>query len=489
MLIYTSTLIMGIKKNFVYSSILAVSGYIFPLLTFPYVSRVLGVTNIGICNFIDSIINYFVLFSMMGIAATGIREVAQHKNDKSTLSNVFSSLLTINAIATFIVLVVLVLVTCFVPQIREYWQLMFIGGTKVLFNLFLIEWFFQGIENFKYITIRSLIIKILFVLSVFIFIRNADDYKIYFTLMCLLVAVNAIYNWFYRRKFVLFDIHNITLKKYYKSFLTIGTYKLLTSMYTSFNVAFLGFVGGNTEVGYYTTATKLYAIILSLFTAFTGVMLPRMSVLMSEGNIHEVKCLISKSFDILLFLSFPVIAWSVVYAPEIIRLIAGVGYEGAILPMRIVMPLILIIGTEQILVIQILYPLRADKSILINSIIGASVGIIANLLFVHYYLSIGSSVVWILSECAVLISSAYFVWKLTGIKLPVKSFIINFAYSIFFFIICLGIRHCTMNYWGLAISALVCGALAFALQIFINKNKFVMNTIHLRNKKKESYNK
>jgi len=475
---------MGIKKNFAYNSILTISGYIFPLLTFPYVSRVLGVTNVGICNFMDSVINYFILFSMMGIGVTGIREVAKNKNDRKSLSNVFSSLLTLNAIATIIILIILILVTCFVPKLREHWQLMCVGGVKVLFNLFLIEWFFKGLEEFRYITIRSLIIKVSFVLSVFIFVRKADDYKIYFTLMCLLVVVNAICNWFYRRKFILFDIHNITLKNYYKPFLMIGTYMLLTSMYTSFNVAFLGFVGGETEVGYYTTATKLYTIILSLFTAFTSVMLPRMSALVSEGNIERVKNLTSKSFDILFCFSFPLIIWSVIFAPEIIRILAGTGYEGAILPMRIVVPLVLIIGLEQILVLQILMPFRADKYILINSIIGALVGIIANLLLVNRFLSVGSSIVWILSECAVLISAAYFVWKLIRIKLPVKSFIVNFVYGIAFFVICLVIRYYIANYWGMVISAFICGVLALALQIFISKNTLVINIIRLRNKEK-----
>lgn len=466
---------MGIKKNFVYNSILTISGYFFPLLTFPYVSRVLGVSNIGICNFIDSIINYFVLFSMMGIAAIGIREIAKNKNDKKYLSNVFSNLMALNAISTFLVLIILVLVTCFVPKLREHWQLMCIGGVKIMFNLFLIEWFFKGLENFKYITIRSLIIKIFFVLSVFIFVRKADDYKIYFTLMSLLVVVNAIYNWFYRRKFVVLNFHNISLKIYCKSFLTIGSYLLLTSMYTSFNIAYLGFVGGDTEVGFYTTATKLYAIILSVFSAFTGVMLPRMSTLVSEGSIEEVKRLTLKSFDILLFFSFPLIALCIVFAPEIIRILAGNGYEGAILPMRIIMPLVLIIGLEQILVLQILMPFKADKYILINSIIGALVGITANLLLVNKFLSIGSSVVWILSECTVLISSAYFVQKLIKIKLPVKLFIVNSAYAIVFFAVCLTIKHYAGNYWGLAISVLSCGVVALVLQIFVSKNKFAIN--------------
>lgn len=133
---------------------------------------------------------------------------------------------------------------------------------------------------------------------------------------------------------------------------------MLTSMYTSFNVTFLGFVTNVTEVGYYTTATKLHGIILAFFTAFTGVMLPRMSALVAENRMDEVKRLINKSFDLLFMISIPLIVFSIYFAPEIIYLISGNGYEGAITPMRMVMPLVLIIGMEQILIVQLLMPLK-----------------------------------------------------------------------------------------------------------------------------------
>lgn len=178
-------------------------------------------------------------------------------------------------------------------------------------------------------------------------------------------------------------------------------------MYTSFNVAYLGFVANETEVGYYTTATKLYSILLALFTAFTGVLLPRMSSLLAENKLDEFKLLLQKSVNILFTFSIPVIIISTIMAPEIIQIIAGKGYEGAIIPMRIVMPLMLIIGYEQIMVIQTLMPLRKDKAILYNSILGATTGVLMNVLLVSTYKSIGSSIVWVTSELVVLTASQF----------------------------------------------------------------------------------
>ena len=135
---------MSIRRNFVYSCILTVANYIFPLLTYPDVSRVLGVTNVGICNFVDSIINFFILFSMMGITTLGIREIAGTAADKDKRGRVFSSLFILNAIATLIMFVLLCICMYLVPQFKEYKELMYVGAAKLLANLFLVEWFFKG---------------------------------------------------------------------------------------------------------------------------------------------------------------------------------------------------------------------------------------------------------------------------------------------------------------------------------------------------------
>ena len=158
----------SIKRNFFYSSILTTANYIFPLLTFPYVSRVLGVTNIGIVNFVDSVIHYFILVSMMGINIVGIREVAKCKKNKEELSQTFSGLFWLNSITTIVALALLAVVTLAFEQIRTYWHLVAVGALKLLLNYMLIEWLYKGLEEFKYITYRTILIKILYVISIFI---------------------------------------------------------------------------------------------------------------------------------------------------------------------------------------------------------------------------------------------------------------------------------------------------------------------------------
>lgn len=420
----------SIKKNFLYSSILTSANYIFPLLTYPYVSRVLGVTNIGICNFVDSIIHYFILISMMGIGVVGIREIAKDKYNRKELDSTFSALFWINTITTSIAFLILIAATLCIDQLRERWQMMAIGGLKLLMNYMLIEWLYKGLEEFKFITIRTLIIKAMYVTAVFVFVRCSADYPVYYLLSVLMIVLNSVVNIVYARHFVSLQVRHVNISRFIKPFCILGVYSLLTAMYTSFNVAYLGFVAGDTEVGYYTTATKLYSIFIALFTAFTGVMLPRMSSLIAENKIEEYKAKLAKAYNVLFAFSTPLIIFTIIYAPSIIYIIAGAGYEGAIIPMRIVMPLILIIGYEQILIVQGLMPLKKDNAIFRNSIIGAVIGLVLNLILVSSLKSVGSSIVWLVSEIVVLSSAQYYVWKYLEIQFPWKILLCNILVNV-----------------------------------------------------------
>lgn len=472
----------SIKKNVLYSSILTCSNYIFPLLTFPYVSRVLGVDNIGACNFVTSIVFYFIFFASMGINVLGIREIAKCQKNREYLNKCFSSLFSLNAIATLLSLSIYILSIYLVPQFAAYRELLWIGAFQIILTLFQIEWFFKGIENFKYITTRSLVVKLVYVLLIFLFVKEPNDYIYYFAISTGMVVLNSIFNWNYKTQFVSLSFKSIAFSPYLKPFLILGFYALLTTMYTSFNVVYLGLVTDDKEVGYYTTATKLYGIILSFFTAFTGVIMPRISFLLEKNDKTRIQEIIQQSFEILFIIAFPLILFSVYYAPEIIYFIAGKGYEGAVLPMQISMPLILIMGMEQILIIQLLMPLKADKAIFINSILGALTGICLNILLVGTLKSIGSSVVWFFSEIVVLSSTLYFARSHLKNIFPLKSLLKALFLSLPLIIIYIGIYSYFKDFKSI-ISLLLGGTFTFIYivlcQQFVYKNQTLSKILTL----------
>lgn len=468
----------SLKKNVLYSSVLTISNFLFPLLVYPYISRVLGPTNIGICNFVDSIINYYILFSMMGINTIGIREIAKTKNNNESLSRSFSALLQLNLITTSIALVALLVSIQLIPELAAHQKTMYIGALKLIFNCLLVEWFYKGLENFKYITRRAIFIRVIYVILVFLLVKDKNDYNVYYALTILTIIINACINQLYARKFVSFTLKQVSIRQYLRPFFILGVYAFLTSMYTSFNVAYLGFVAGETEVGYYTTAVKLYTVLISLFTAFTGVMMPRMSSLIAEQKYDEFKSMTEKSIDILLLFVMPVIVLSMMFTPQIISIISGPGYESAIIPMRIIVPLLLIIGYEQIIIVQILAPLKKDKAILFNSILGGTVGLLMNLLLVSQMKSIGSAIVWISAEITVLCSGQYFVTKFLGNKFPYSKIVKQLFIALPAGCLCYGILWMELNsILSIFIGGILITIYYATINIKVVKNELVLSTL------------
>lgn len=409
-----------VKRNFVYNGILTLSNYIFPLIVYPYVSRVLGVSNIGICNFVDSIVHWFILFSMMGMTILGNREMAAIGDDRTRRSKAFSELMTLNLVTTLIAALGLLAAIFTVPKLFAYRSLLYVGVLKLFANFLCIDWYFRGTEDFRYITGRTIFVKILYVGAVFLFVQKADDYPLYYLLTVLMLAANAVINLFYARRSVSFIGKGLEPGRYLKPFLMLGMYMLLTALYVTLNVTWLGFVTDDEQVGYYTTASKLYSIVIAFFSAFTGVMLPRMSSLVSENRIDDFRSMIDRTFDLLFMFAVPLVVYASLCAPEIVRIFAGAGYEGAYVPARIMMPLILVVGLEQVYVIQILMPNKRDRSIFVNSCVGATVGVLLNVLLVSRLQAVGSAIVWITSEAAVLVVASWFANRDDGIAFPWK---------------------------------------------------------------------
>ena len=407
-----------VKRNFVYNGILTLSNYIFPLIVYPYVSRVLGVSNIGICNFVDSIVHWFILFSMMGMTILGNREMAAIGDDRERRSRAFSELITLNLVTTLIAALGLLTAIYTVPKLFAYRSLLFVGILKLFANFLCIDWYFRGTEDFRYITGRTIFVKILYVAAVFLFVRKAGDYPLYYLLTVLMLAANAVINLFYARRSVSFIRKGLEPRRYLKPFLMLGMYMLLTALYVTLNVTWLGFVTDDEQVGYYTTASKLYSIVIAFFSAFTGVMLPRMSSLVSENRLQDFRSMIDRTFDLLFMFAVPLVIYACLCAPEIVRIFAGAGYAGAYLPARIMMPLILVVGLEQVFVIQILMPNKQDRSIFVNSCVGATVGVLLNVLLVSRLQAVGSALVWLASETAVLIMASRFSHRDNGIGFP-----------------------------------------------------------------------
>lgn len=462
---------MSIKVNFAYRSLIVVSFYLMSFISFPYISRIFGVANLGLVNFVDNTVNYFLLFATMGINVLGVREIAATKSDPKLCCQVFANVLGINLLFTAITLIIYLVIVVNVPKLSQYSELFYIGSAKIVMTAFMVEWFFTGIENFRYIAIRSIAIRACYIAAIFIFIRQPEQYRLYWWMSVAVVVINAVVNMAYAQKYIDFKWQQLFSLRYMKSNITLGIYAIMTSMYLTFNVMYLGLVSNNTEVGYYTTAFKLYSVVLGFFTAFANVMLPRMSALIAEGDGKRFEQLIDKSFAAVATFSTPIILCSIILAPQIIFALAGKGYEGAILPMQIIMPAIVLVGASQVMTLQVLMPMKKDRVLLYISIVGAAVSLMLNLLIIKRLQSVGSAIVLLSAEVIVTLIYIVYLRKNLGIRIPVMIFFREFALCLPSTIICIAASALVTNP---LLSLAVGGALAIAVWCALHPKELKM---------------
>ena len=422
--------VTNIRHNLAYSALLTISTYVVPLILFPYISRVLGIENIGRIDTIDNLMDYCILFSMMGLTSVGIREIAKNKDNPETLGQTFTDLFALNVCSTLLIAVVFALAVWLSPRLQDYGLLVSIGLCKLIANLFWIEWLYTGLEDFRYITLRSLILRTLFIVSVFLLVSTQADTAVYYALFVGVTVGNALCNWFHKRTYLHWDLRRAHLRRYLVPFVMLGLFAMLSAFYTKLSLPVLSFLTDDLEAGSYATATRVFYVISALISALTGVMIPRMSVLMKEGQFDKVRDYAGNSFRLLFWFAMPVVVFAELFAPDIIRLFAGSGFDSAILPMRIVMLQLFIVGAEQIIVRQLLIPYRSDRAIVRAGILGVAVWLVLTVALVPLWHSVGTCLVWIAAELAVLIVATVETRRSLHVSFPFRLFFLSCLYAV-----------------------------------------------------------
>lgn len=426
----------NLSKNFFYNILLTISGYVFPLLTFPYVTRILGPEGLGKANFVLGIVDYAVLFSTLGLGTIGIREIAKCSEDKEKLNRTFSQLLTLHLCMTFVISLVYFGAILLTPDLRNNFDLYAIGFCKLLFNVYLIEWLFSGLQDFRYITIRTIVTRFIYVALVFLFVRENDDIIAYIVVTVVQVILNAVINWRYCTKVVTFTFRRDGIKVFFKPVLSLGINILLLSFYSTFITLYLGFVCTDEAIGYFTTSTKIYSIILSILSAFNGALMPYLNSLYGQGKTDELKSTINKSLLLVLYISLPVTTYCFVMSEDVITLIAGVGYERAIIPFQLIILQVVLVGLSQITELQILLTYNKLKQILLITLCTTLMSVGIMVLFAPRYAELAAAyavMVPHILECALLMIFAYKCIKFT---IQVRSLLIYVIFSAIVFAEC-----------------------------------------------------
>ena len=405
---------MSVKNSVFYNVLLAISQVFFPLITFPYLARTLGPEHVGVLNFAESIAKYFVMLAALGIPIYGIREIAKVQNDLKERTKIFAEIFTINLICTLGLSFIFLAAVFFIPQLNKEKILFYWTIAYFIFQVFYLEWFFNGMNQFKFIAIRQFIIRFFFIIFVFILIKSQFDYVNYMRMQFGLSVLIAIINFNNLSKHIALNkasFTNLDLRKHIKPLLYIFLTIFSISIYFSLDTILLGFLANNESVGYYSTALKLNKLIIAVFGAVTVAIFPSLINLYHSQQIEKFRELIRQVFFVLVSLSIPAIVIFISCAKEIVHVLFSQNFDRSILPLQITAPLILIVSLSSIFGFQVLSALAKDRQILYSAIIGMSVSIVLSILLVPTLMEVGEAITILVTELSVSVSFIYFTKK------------------------------------------------------------------------------
>ena len=266
------------------------------------------------------------------------------------------------------------------------------------------EWLYKALEQYTYITIRSVIFKIIALIAMFLLVHEKSDYVIYGGISILAASASNILNFLNVHKYIdLKPIGKYDFKRHLKPILTFFAMSCATTIYTNLDTVMLGFMKTDTDVGYYNAAVKIKNILISVVTSLGAVLLPRASYYVENGLINEFNRITKKALTFVFLVASPLMIYFVLYAKEGIFFLSGNAYEGSILPMQMIMPTLLFIGITNILGIQMLVPLGKEKIVLFSEIAGAIIDVIINALLIPQLASTGAAIGTLVAEFVVLV--------------------------------------------------------------------------------------
>lgn len=292
----------SLKLNFVMNAILTMSQFVFPLITFPYVSRILLPIGTGKVSFATSIVSYFTLFAQLGIPTYGIRACAKVRDNREELSKMVQELFIINLMMSALAYVVYFAAIYYVPRFRQDKDLFLIVGLTIFFNAIGMEWLYKALEQYTYITVRSIIFKFIAIVAMFLMVHEQSDYVIYGGISILASSASNIFNFFHIHRYVnIKPVGHYNFKKHLKAIVIFFAMSCATTIYTHLDTVMLGFIRTDADVGYYNAAVKIKTILVSIVTSLGVVLLPRASYYVEHSMMDEFYRITKKAINFRVF--------------------------------------------------------------------------------------------------------------------------------------------------------------------------------------------
>lgn len=405
----------SITKNYIYNLVYQILILILPLITTPYISRVLGAENIGIYSYTYSIVSYFLLFGALGVALYGQREIAYAGEDEVKRKKSFWEIQICRFFAAFVASVIYFIFFMKEGNYSFYYRIWFLELLAIGFD---ISWFFQGIEDFKKTVARNVLVRLVSVTLIFVLVKAPEDLIKYITIYAVADLVGNLSLWLYLPKYFKgIKIKNINAFSHLPAIIMLFIPQIASQIYNLLDKTMIGnMVLDKAEVGYYEQAQKVIRVLITIVTSLGVVMIPRMASTFASGDKEKLIYYTKKSFKFVFFLVFPIMFGIMSISKSFVPVFFGEGYEKVVILMNIMAPNILFNGIASVIGTQYLLPTKRQKEYTFAIVAGLLVNFILNYILIESYYSVGAAIATIISELILALVEFYVIKKDINIK-------------------------------------------------------------------------
>lgn len=464
------------NKNFIYNMIYQIFIFIVPLISIPYISRKLGVDNVGIYSYTYSIVYYFMLFTLLGINNYGVREISKLDDNIDKRNIKFSEIYTLQLILGITMLIIYNLLNFFV--FSEYNNIFFIQNLFLISAILDINWLFFGLEKFKMTISRNVIIKVLSLILIFVFVRDKNDLSLYTFTMGFSTLISQAYLWLFIKRYVKYSKFKISnLKPVFKDCLILFIPVLSYSIYRVMDKTMLGLISGTNSLGLYENAEKIINIPVSLITALGTVMLPSMSKTKSVEKFNEK---LYFSFKLCLFIVIPIAFGLLAISRDFAILFFGNEFRNSGVIIQLLIPSFIFSSIANVIRTNYLIPKRLDKIYVISTIFGAVINFTVNIILIPHYGYYGACAGTVCAEFFVMLYQAINVKNKIDFKKVCYSSIKFLVSSFVCYILIVILNNLLYNNWF----SLIIKLFLFIMIYFLCNIKFIINDFFNLKKKR-----
>jgi O-antigen/teichoic acid export membrane protein len=421
--------VASLKENYLLNLVRVFYGFLIGIISTPYILKTLGPENVGKVDFITSYISYIQVLACLGLPLYGVREISKVRDNVTDRSKLICEIFIILTVTTLLSYFFLFFSSFFIINVKSNYKLLFIMAPMLFFSNFSIDWFYQGIENQRVIFLRTIFIRTLSFVSLFIFVRNHDDYFEYAVILMLTTVINTGINLYYLKSYIKFSDINFKLlefKKHYRPLMVFLLAAFSNSLYMDLTTFFLGTMSGNKYVGYFSLSNKLVRMAITVTSVFAAVLLPRFSALYNK-DIKQYNILLTKAFSYILFLILPFFIIIYSSSSQLILIFSNEQYLPAEASLKILSTIIIFVGIAYFLSYFIIYPMGKEKIYTYSVLYSSIISIVVGYFLIQYYQHVGASILVAIAEVLGPVFMILFMWDtIKKINLNLKS-ILNYS--------------------------------------------------------------